>query len=161
MVGGHIKADGFEAFWSRERDRLYRALALTVGDPGLAAEAVDEAMARAWERWDRIAGYEAPAGWVYRVALNWATSRRRKLMLRPTRFAHELDRPVPDQLPDVDLAVQLDGLPRRQRTVVVLRFYLQFTPTEVARLLDLPAGTVRSDLHRALSRLRDRYEVTP
>lgn len=150
----------FEVFWSRERDRLYRALALTLGDPGLAAEAVDEAMVRALERWKQVGTYDQPAGWTYRVALNWATSRRRKLARRPIRPSEDLDRPVMDALPDIDLAAQLGRLSRRHRTVVVLRFYLQFTPAEIADLLNLPSGTVRSRLHRALDTLRDLREVT-
>lgn len=57
------------------RDRLYRAIALVVGDPSLASDAVDEAMTRAVARWERISKYDSPDGWVYRVALTW--SRRR------------------------------------------------------------------------------------
>jgi RNA polymerase sigma factor (sigma-70 family) len=45
-------------------------------------------------------------------------------------------------------------LPPRQRAVVVLRFYEDLPLTEIARMLDRPQGTVRSDLHRALERLR-------
>jgi RNA polymerase sigma factor (sigma-70 family) len=145
---------GFERFWGRERDRVYRALALSLGDASLASEAVDEAMTRALERWSRVGDYEQPAAWVYRVALNWATSRRRKLLRRPTRRDAELDRPTDDQLPDLDLLQQLASLRDVQRNVLVLRFYLQFTPTEIAGVLDLPVGTVKSHLHRGLGQLR-------
>lgn len=145
---------GFERFWAQERDRIYRALALTLGDAALASEAVDEGMTRALERWDELASYESPGGWVYRVGLNWATSRRRKLARRPTRPREALDRPYTDDLPDVDLAHQLADLKDAQRTAVVLRFYLQFTPTEIAGVLDLPVGTVKSHIHRGLAQLR-------
>jgi RNA polymerase sigma factor (sigma-70 family) len=145
---------GFERFWARERDRVYRALALSLGDASLASEAVDEAMTRALERWSSIGAYDEPAAWVYRVALNWATSRRRKLLRRPTRRDVELDRPTDDRLPDLDLAQQLASLRDVQRNVLVLRFYLQFTPTEIAGVLDLPVGTVKSHLHRGLEQLR-------
>lgn len=143
----------------RERDRLYRALAMTLGDPSLAAEAVDEAMVRILQRWDRVASYDQPAGWVYRVALNWATSYRRKMALRPVLPRQELDRPHEDSLPDVELARQLSRLSRHHRTVVVLRYYLQFTPAEIASMLGVAPGTVRSRLHRALEQLRDLREV--
>lgn len=151
---GHDHDDDFESFWTRERDRVYRALALTLGDPALASEAVDEAMARALERWFKLAGYEHPSGWVYRVGLNWATSRLRKLSRRPTRSPQELDRPHDDRYPDLDLAVQLSRLRPVQRTALVLRFYLQYTPTEIATVMDLPVGTVKSHIHRGLKQLR-------
>src|ERR1700733_14749109 len=64
----------FEAFYAEARTPLARALAVTTGDRDLAVEAVDEAMARAYQRWSRIARLENPGGWVYRVGLNWATS---------------------------------------------------------------------------------------
>ena len=93
----------FEAFWDRTHDPVTRAVALTVGDVQLAAEATDEAMVRAYQRWDRVAGLEDPAGWVYRVACNWATSWRRKMVRRPTRDREQLDRVVSDAYPDLDL----------------------------------------------------------
>jgi RNA polymerase sigma-70 factor (ECF subfamily) len=69
----------FEAFYGAEVDRLYRALAVTLGDHHVGREAVDEAMARACARWRIVGGYDQPGGWVYRVALNWARSRWRKV----------------------------------------------------------------------------------
>lgn len=159
--GAGIGGDGFEAFWSRERDRLYRAVALTVGDAGLAAEAVDEAMARAFERWERVGGYQQPAGWVYRVAVNWARSWRRKLARRPTRPRETLDGAQWDPVGEVELAQELAGLDRKHRQVVVARYYLQLTPTEIAELLALPVGTVKSRLHRALDTLRAGREALP
>lgn len=161
MRGNRVADEqAFEAFWSTHRDRLYRALALTLGDAGLASEAVDEAMARALERWAKVGRYDQPAGWVYRVAWNWATSRRRKLARRPVLPIEALDRPVEDALPDVDLARQLAALRPAYRTVLVLRCYLQLTPTEIAEALQLPVGTVKSHLHRGLEQLRLAQEAS-
>ncbi|MEU8821363.1 hypothetical protein [Actinoplanes sp. NPDC048796] len=72
-------ADGFEAFYRANVDRFYRALAVTLRRDGLAHEAVDEAMARAYAKWSVVGELESPAGWVFRVGFNWATSWRRKL----------------------------------------------------------------------------------
>lgn len=150
-----MAADGFEAFWSRERDRIYRALALSLMDHQLASEAVDEAMTRALERWSKVGSYERPAAWVYRVGFNWATSRRRYLAIRPLRRNHEIDQPVRDQVPDVDLAARLAQLRRDHRAAVVLRHLLQFTPAEISTILEVPVGTAKSYIHRGLAELRD------
>lgn len=155
--GAEIGDDGraaFTAFWRAERTSLYRGLALTLGDYRLAGEAVDEAMARAWDRWGQVGGYDRPAAWVYRVALNWARSRRRKLRRLVVAEPATLDGATVDDLPDVDVSGLLDGLGHRDRELVVLRYFLQFTPTEIAGLQGTPVGTVKSRLHRALSRLR-------
>jgi DNA-directed RNA polymerase specialized sigma24 family protein len=80
----------FESFYRAEVDRVYRALAVTLGDAHLAREAADEAMARAYMHWHRVAACDSPGGWVFRVGLNWATSWWRKFgRERPT-----LDEPL-------------------------------------------------------------------
>jgi RNA polymerase sigma-70 factor, ECF subfamily len=150
----------FGEFWSRERDRLYRVLAVSLGDSGLAAEAVDEAMVRALQRWDRVGGYEDPAVWVLRVARNWATSWRRKLARRPTVALEDLDRPDSDDLPDVDVQGALSRLSAEQRLLLVLRFHEDWPVERVARTLGVAEGTVKSRTHRALRQLEGFREVT-
>ena len=145
----------FEAFYRSGRDRLVRALALTTGDADLAAEAVDEAMARAYQRWGRVGHFDNPGGWVYRVALNWSLSvlhRRR----RPPRFVHERDPQDIDALAEPDVLAALGELDPRQRAVVVCRFYLGLSEAETASALGIRPGTAKSRLHRALRHLNVR-----
>ena len=72
-------ATDFEAFYRAHADTVRRALAVTLGDAHVAAEATDEAMTRALARWRRVSTHDSPAAWVYRVGLNWAISRWRRL----------------------------------------------------------------------------------
>lgn len=150
---------GFEAFWAKERNRLYRVLAVGLGDPELAGEAIDEAMARALQRWEKVASYDDPAGWVVRVARNWAVSWRRKLSRRPTVAAERLDRPSQDDVPDLDVRRVLSGLPEQQRTLLAMRFVLDWEIGRIAAALEIPEGTVKSRLHRTLRQLGDFEEV--
>jgi DNA-directed RNA polymerase specialized sigma24 family protein len=146
---------GFADFYEDGRDRVVRALALTLGDVHLAAEATDEAMARAYERWDRVSGFDNPGGWVYRVGLNWATSvlSRRRRGPRPVFERNPTDiGPVPEP----DIRVALGELDVRQRAVVVCRFYLGLSEAETAAALDTRPGTVKSRLHRAIRQLQAR-----
>ncbi len=152
-------SDTFARFWERERDRLYRVLAVGLDDADLAAEAVDEAMARALQRWSRVGALEDPAGWVFRVARNWATSRVRKWRRRPTVPTEDLDRPTHDVPTDVDVHAALRALPEKHRTVLVLRFHLDWQVDRIAAVLDVPSGTVKSRINRALTALGDREEV--
>ena len=146
----------FERFYRERRDRLARALALTLGGDGhLGAEAADEAMARAYQRWDRVAHFDDPGAWVYRVGLNWATSvlRRRLRPVRPqlTRDPSDVDAPS-----EPDVLAALADLDVKQRAVVVCRYYLGFTEAETATALHIRPGTVKSRLHRALKSLQPR-----
>lgn len=152
-------ARDFEAFYRIERVGLYRALALTLGDADLAREAVDEAMVRAYQRWRRVRGYANPAGWVYRVALNWAISRlRRRGRTLPAATIGQRAWSDEPALPDEELSRAVASLAKQQRAVVVLRFYLDWSNDQIASALKVPAGTVKSRLHRGLVALREHLE---
>lgn len=153
-------ATRFEAFYGRERDPLVRALTFATGDPAAASDAVDEAMARAYQRWARVSTYDNPAGWVYRVALNHSRSVFRKL--GRVRVGAVPDRSVaPSQLPDEALWRAVDRLPEAQRDAVVLRFLLDWNNAEIAQALDVPEGTIKSRVSRGLAALRERLDDTP
>lgn len=150
---------GFAESYETCRPQVYPVLAVTLGDTRLAQEALDEALTRAAERWAHVRDMDRPAGWVYRVGMNWATSWRRKLSLRPTRPASSLDLAHHDVLPDVDLGAVLGGLPLEQRQMLVLRFGLGYSVEETAAVLGVAPGTVKSGIHRARRRLRDDQEA--
>lgn len=150
----------FETFYRGNRQHIFRALALTLGDRDLAEDAADEAMTRAYQHWRTIQGFDNQAGWAYRVGLNWARSRLRK------RKREVLFETMPEGAteirfsdPDVDRAVK--GLPIDSRAVVVLRHYLDWSTDDVARALQIRPGTVKSRLHRAMRELREQLEVSP
>lgn len=149
-----IDEDGFVVFYERTRAPLHRALTATLGDPQLAADAGDEAMARAAERWTRVSQLQRPDGWVYRVGVNWASSWRRKWARRPTLPAEALDRHHLDASAQ-DLVAMLAPLPLPQRQMLVLRHVLGYSTAETAAALGVAEGTVKSGLHRARRRLLD------
>jgi RNA polymerase sigma factor (sigma-70 family) len=152
--------DEFTAFYERRRAEVHAAVAVTLGDHDLAAEAVDEAFVRAAERWDQVSEMGRPAGWVYRVAVNWATSWRRKWSRRPTRPAELLDRPYEDDLTTVTLLEELSRLSLPHRQMLVLRFVLGYSVSETAAALGVAEGTVKSGVHRARQQLRTHAEVS-
>jgi RNA polymerase sigma-70 factor (ECF subfamily) len=147
---GTATAD-FTDFYRTTWPDVARALTFAVGDRDLAVDATDEAMARAYPRWDKIRQYDNPAAWVYRVGLNWARSYHRRLARR-LPFAH---REVTEAIPVTDPAVReaLLALPLRLRSVVVCRLLLDWSVADTAEALGVRPGTVRSRLHRALQSL--------
>lgn len=143
----------FTVFYERWRTPIRRGLAIALGDVVLADEAVDEAMTRALAHWDRLRDYERPDGWLYRVGLNWALGTFRK---RRYELLSELEpdsRSLHDPLPDPDLIEAIGNLSVKLRSVVVARYYLDLSTAEVAKALEVPEGTVKSRLSRALNRL--------
>ncbi|WP_433380574.1 RNA polymerase sigma factor [Actinoplanes sp. CA-142083] len=144
----------FEAFYRANVDRVYRALAVTLRRDDLAQEAADEAMARAYAKWATVRHLDNPAGWVFRVGLNWATSWWRKVR-RERPPADDADHP---QHAPSDTAVvardALAALPAPQRAVVTCRILLDLSTAETAAALGLNEGTVKSRLSRGLAALR-------
>jgi RNA polymerase sigma factor (sigma-70 family) len=113
------------------------------GSWSLAEEAVQEAVARAWERSERGQHIDSPPAWVAMVERRV----RRRLGERAERAAAESG--LADVERGVDVAKALAALPRRQREVAVYRYYLDLEVGEIALRMGIPEGTVKSTLHRA------------
>ena len=130
------------------------ALALTLADADLGSLAADEAMTRAVQKWDKVKTFDNPQGWVYRVGLNWAQSWRRRRIRereRPISYASE---PMDPAGFNPVIAEALHKLSVEHRTVVVCRYYLDYSTDQTAAALDIAPGTVKSRLTRALDKLR-------
>lgn len=150
--GELIFVESFDAWYSREHDRMIATLTLSTGDLELAKEGVDEACSRALERWKRVSILESPSGWVYRVAINHArrVARRRSMeqrfFLKPT--------PMPDlPSPAGEVWQLVESLSTRQRQVVMLRHVAELSENEIGLALGISRGTVSSTLHDAHQRL--------
>lgn len=136
-----------EDVYRDERLALVRLAYLLTGGRDHAEDIVQTAFEAAQTRWDEL---DDPHAYLRRVVVNRAQDlHRRRYRQRPR------PEPAVTHLPEIDETwTALQRLPDRQRAVVVLRFYEDLPLTDIARLLDRPEGTVRSDLHRALDRLR-------
>jgi RNA polymerase sigma factor (sigma-70 family) len=144
-------SEAFAAFYRAHYANVARALSYTLGDVDLGREATDEAMARAYARWAKIRDYDSPAGWIYRVGLNWAYSTRRRLVRSLPFIEHAAATEPP--VSDPAIADALRRLDVKLRSVVVCRLLLDWSVDETADALRIKPGTVKSRLHRALATL--------
>jgi len=144
----------FADWYASERPRVLAVLTALSGQVDAAAEATDEAFARAYARWDRVSRMDAPGGWTYRVALNVL----RKSMRRHAR-GHELhasiataDLVATDESDD-ELWALVRSLPPRQRTAIVLRYVADQPEHAIATAMGIRRSTVASTLAQARARL--------
>lgn len=144
----------FDAFYGPARTSVAGALIATLGDRDLAIDAVDEALARAYQRWDRVGCLDNPAGWVYRVGLNHARNVVRRRRRRPPHDEIVVEFAIAD--PEIDLALR--SLSIEHRAVVVCRYLLGWSERQTADALGVRPGTVKSRLSRALARLERRLD---
>lgn len=147
------RAVRFEDYYRAHRADLLRAVVFTLDDRDLAVEVTDEALARAYERWADVSTMANPTGWTYRVAINLARNRMRRLSLERSKPPPAVQAIGFDGYADPGIARALTRLPVDQRSVVVLRFHLDWSVEDVAEALDIATGTVKSRLHRALRTL--------
>ncbi|MGW4895085.1 SigE family RNA polymerase sigma factor [Kitasatospora sp. NPDC004240] len=148
----------FTAFVIGNGRQLTRLAELLTGDPHRASDIVQSALERAYLHWHRITG-DDPTAYVRRIVVNqhrdwWRRLRNREL---PTDHAFELpgSEDVAERQAQRALLNQaLSTLTRRERTVVVLRYYGDLSEADTAAELGIAPGTVKSTLHRALGKLR-------
>jgi RNA polymerase sigma factor (sigma-70 family) len=151
------EAPPFDAFFLAEHERLFQALYLLTGDRNEADELAQEALLRAYERWDRVGSMDSPVGYVYRTALNLHRSRLRALVVRVRRAFAAV--PAEDFSGTVaashDVRTALAQLPRGQREALILVEWLGLGSEEAGRVLGIDASSVRGRLHRGRASLRE------
>lgn len=145
----------FTAFVAARWPALYRTAYLLVHDHAHAEDLVQAALAQTWAKWRTIREVEAAEAYTRTVLLNTARSwfRRKSWGERPVEALPEPrdQRPADD---DRWLLEEIGRLPQRQRAVVVLRFYEDMSVAQTAHTLGITEGTVKSQTHLALRRLR-------
>jgi RNA polymerase sigma-70 factor (sigma-E family) len=161
---GGVRKD-FDAFVQGSSGRLLRVAQLLTGDRGRAEDLVQDAYARAYLRWDKIQA-DDPWAYVRRCVVNGYTDWWRRKPWREQSRAITPERgPVPDHAAvqaDRDaLLLALRALSRRERAVIVLRFYQDLSEAQIAGALGIAPGTVKSANLRALRKLRASDHLKP
>jgi RNA polymerase sigma-70 factor (sigma-E family) len=160
--------DGFREFVAARSPALQRAAWLLTGNRETAQDLVQTALARTWPRWHRLERTENAEAYVRRVMVTTYATWWRRRWRGEVPTATLPDRPeTADVFSEADLraTVQtaLGTLPRRQRAVVVLRYFEDLTEAQTAQALGCSVGTVKSQSAKALARLRryDWHDHTP
>lgn len=147
---------GFDELFAREYAPMVRLAVLLLDSEDEAEEVVQDAFAAVHERWGRL---DRPGGYLRRCVVNRCRDlQRRRLVLRRLRRAQPPAREPTTDLGADDLFDALAVLAPRRRAAVVLRFYEGRTEAEIAEVLGVRPGTVKSLLHRALAELREALE---
>ena len=142
----------FDAVFDREYAAMVRLAFLLVDSNEVAEEVVQDAFARLHERWSGVAN---PGAYLRTSVVNRArdVQRRRQRERRMTAIAPEHATLGADHLLDA-----LQALPPKRRAALVLRYYDDLSEAEIASVLGVRPGTVKSMLHRGLAQLREVIE---
>lgn len=156
------KADDreFHAYVSERMDRWRRSAYLLCQDWHTADDVVSVMIAKLYRHWSSVRAAKNPDAYAQRVLSRVWIDERRRPWRREERLVEAEPAPtVVAEVTDRDsLAAMLASLGRRQRAVVVLRFYLDYSVAETAEILGISEGTVKSQSARGLQALRLNYE---
>ena len=151
--------DAFDVLVAGSLDRLYAVAKLILRDADLAQDAVQEALVHCWRQLPRLRDPARFDAWLHRLLINAANDqhrRRRRFHASVAVLEHE-----PSQRDfSIDFATSdevraaFDRLRLEHRTVLVLHHYLGLAPDEIADMLAIPHGTVKSRLHYAGAAMR-------
>jgi RNA polymerase sigma-70 factor (ECF subfamily) len=147
----------FDEFYLGTRDRVLRQLTAMTTDPDLAGDVVQEAYARAWQRWARVSGLDDPAAWVRTIAWRVAVSHFRRAAVARRRLAwlsrSRDTRPQDASDSRLDVEAALRRLTAEHRRVLVLHEMVGLTVLQIAEETGVAEGTVKSRLSRARTQL--------
>ncbi|GHJ49563.1 RNA polymerase sigma factor [Catellatospora sp. TT07R-123] len=150
------RSDTFAEFVATRSPRLLRTAYLLTHDWGLAEDLLQTSLAKAWSAWRRIDADPEP--YVRRIVINTYSTwwRRRWRAEHPTE--HPAESVLADHGDEVaardEIWRALGRLPRRQRAVLVLRYFDDLSEAQIAELMGVSVGTVKSQHAKALSKLR-------
>ena len=169
-LGG--KPEAFGQLVCRYQDRLFNSMVRVTGCPTEAEDVVQDAFVQAFTKLDRFKRESQFFTWLYRIAFNTSVSRHRRkkpsVSIERQREAIGADPvdtapPVETALEREEQATQLESaikqLPDDQRNILILRELEDQSYENIAEILNLPVGTVRSRLHRARKHLHDILKV--
>ncbi len=148
----------FADYMAARQPSLLRTAYLLSGDRHTAEDLVQTALAKLYLSWDKVQQRESIDGYVRRILVNEHNSLwRRAWKRRETTVSQMPDQAAPAPAGrDSDLWDFVQTLPRKQRAVVVLRYYEEMSEAETAAALGVSVGTVKSQASRALASLRAR-----
>lgn len=146
-VAARAREAAFEDLYRERYAPMVRVAALLVDRTDLAEEMVQDAFARLYSHWGQV---DSPRAYLRTAVVN----RCNDALRRRRRAAREAPPGEPVSGPPDPLWDAIAGLPRRQRIVIVLRFYEDLDLEEIAAVIGARPGTARSLLHRALTNLR-------
>ena len=137
---------GFESFFEDHCSKVFGAMCLVTGNRQEAEEITQDAFLRLWERWDRVAEMEDPAGFLFKTAMNVFRNRARRASIAARRSLgiadHGDDLAAVEDRDEVVRAIR--PLTTHQRAALVLTGYFGYSSEEAAKVLGVRASTVRA-----------------
>jgi RNA polymerase sigma-70 factor, ECF subfamily len=155
------REEAFARLVSSELAGAYRTASVLLGNAAEAEDATQDALVRAWQRWDHLRDDERAGAWFGRILVNVCRDRLRARRTVAVGWLPDLGSadPLRSSGEREALWAALARLSADHRIVIVLRYYLDLPLDAIAERTGAPLGTVKSRLHHALQAIRAAYEA--
>ncbi len=159
----HAVRRAFADWYRSEYHQVVALVYVLSGSRTAAEELAQDAFVEAHRRWATISAYDDPGAWVRKVAVNKARSWGRRRSAEARAYAKHVgrQRQLPAELPDsaADFWAAVRSLPDRQAQIVALHYLDDRPVDEIAAVLEIAPGTVKTQLHRARAALATRFDT--
>jgi RNA polymerase sigma-70 factor (ECF subfamily) len=158
----------FEDWYADAAESVMKSVTASIGDPLLAREATAEALARAYERWDKVGRMESPGGWVHTTAVNLCRRSWRRRAIEKRALAKvgrgeviTADEGAGEAATDARMSLEplVADLPPRMQTAVRYRYWSGLSEREVAAQMSISEGAASALLSQARARLGDQLDA--
>jgi RNA polymerase sigma-70 factor (ECF subfamily) len=151
--------EALEAMLDLYEHKVFRMAVAILRDAGRAEEVTQDIFLKVWRALPQYDGRASPSTWLYAIARNTCLSAVRAESYRKTAALDDVPEPSAAlSAPAIDWERLLTKLPDAQRHVITLFYFEERSVTEVAAMMGVPEGTVKSQLHRARRALADMME---
>ncbi len=153
-VKNEISEEYFVEVVQQEKDLMFRLAYNIVQNVTDAEDAVADSICKAWEKKDRLKSSEKLRSWILRITINTSKSlySKRKRVKPVDDFEKYYDEVI--QMEETSMWSLVTELGEKERTVTILYYYREFSVKEIAEILKIPTGTVKSRLSSARKKLR-------
>jgi RNA polymerase sigma-70 factor (ECF subfamily) len=161
LLASGKRTEAFESLLAAYQDKVFRLCYSMLGDRPQAEDAAQEAFLRIWKAMDRYRGDSSLSTWIFSIARNvslTAISKRSSRRSAPIEEAERASPPPPEH--ERDMLRLVHQLPDHYRQVVMLFYMEERSYDEVAKMLEMPVGTVKTHLHRARLQLATMVKET-
>lgn len=154
------RREAFAALYSQMAPKLYRTALGILGNPHDAADALQEAGIKAYRYFDSLQDPKAGPAWLSRILVNacYDVGRARSKAIPTGLEVVESPADHASAVGDTEMLDALQCLSPEQRTTVVLRFFQDLSIPQIAEVMGVPAGTVKSRLHASMAKLRGVFQ---
>ena len=149
-------AVGFDGFYTEQYSPLLRLAYVSTGSRAVAEELVQETMLRVLRHWRKVGAYEKPGAWARRVLLNLATSRGRRLAVEARVMCRLVGEHAVEPEPSAETTAlwsAVRALPSHESHAITLHYLEDMSVVDMAEVLEMPEGSVKTLLHRARRQL--------